>query len=60
MQEIAKKPLFPLGRIVSGPGALAALAKAGQRWPAFAQKNIVHERSQGTHRRTGDRLRNRC
>lgn len=30
MQEIAKKHLFPLGQIVATPGALAALAKAGQ------------------------------
>ena len=31
MQQISKSPLFPLGRVVATPGALAALEKAGQQ-----------------------------
>ena len=43
MQEIAKKPLFPLGQIVATPGALAALEKAGQRVEEFLALHATGE-----------------
>jgi len=43
MQEIAKKPLFPLGKIVATPGALAALEKAGQRVEEFLALHATGE-----------------
>ncbi len=43
MQEVEKKHLFPLGQIVATPGALAALAKAGQRAEEFLALHATGE-----------------
>jgi len=40
MQETKKAALFPLGQIVATPGALAALAKAGQTPLAFLTRHV--------------------
>jgi hypothetical protein len=39
MEQIAKQPLFPLGQIVTTPGALAAFEKAGQALPEFLTRH---------------------
>jgi hypothetical protein len=39
MEQTAKQPLFPLGQIVSTPGALAAVRKAGQGPPEFLARH---------------------
>ena len=40
MQQISKSPLFPLGRVVATPGALAALEKAGQQPLDFLARHV--------------------
>lgn len=40
MQETQKKPLFHLGQLVATPGALAALAKAGQTPLDFLSRHV--------------------
>src|SRR6266853_2289617 len=40
MQETGKVPLFPLGQIVATPGALAALARAGQTPLDFLTRHV--------------------
>lgn len=40
MQQISKSPLFPLGRVVATPGALAALEKAGQGPLDFLSRHV--------------------
>src|SRR5258708_12884705 len=40
MQETNKAALFPLGQIVATPGALAALAKAGQTPLDFLTRHV--------------------
>jgi hypothetical protein len=40
MQEQTKTALFPLGQIVATPGALAALAKAGQTTLEFLERHV--------------------
>jgi hypothetical protein len=39
MEQTAKQPLFPLGELVTTPGALAALRKAGQSPPEFLARH---------------------
>jgi len=41
MQEIGRKPLFPLGQVVATPGALAALEKAGQGAAPFLTRHAA-------------------
>src|ERR1700726_1873685 len=40
MQQTERKPLFNLGQIVATPGALAALAKAGQTPLDFLTRHV--------------------
>jgi len=40
MQQTTKTALFPLGQIVATPGALAALAKAGQTPLDFLTRHV--------------------
>jgi hypothetical protein len=40
MEQTTKQPLFPLGQIVTTPGALAALRKAGQGPPEFLTRHV--------------------
>ena len=40
MQQTKQQPLFPLGQIVATPGALAALAKAGQTPLDFLTRHV--------------------
>jgi hypothetical protein len=44
MEQIAKQSLFPLGQLVTAPGALAALRKAGQGPPEFLARHVSGER----------------
>ena len=37
----ARKPLFPLGRLVATPGALEALAKAGDDARVFLNRHVT-------------------
>jgi len=40
MQQTERKPLFNLGQLVATPGALAALAKAGQTPLDFLSRHV--------------------
>ena len=40
MQQTERKPLFTLGQLVATPGALAALAKAGQTPLDFLSRHV--------------------
>lgn len=40
MQKTKQQPLFSLGQVVATPGALAALAKAGQSPPEFLARHV--------------------
>ncbi|MGB2590702.1 MAG: hypothetical protein WBG02_05670 [Candidatus Acidiferrum sp.] len=40
MQETKRKPLFSLGQLVATPGALAALANAGQTRLDFLSRHV--------------------
>jgi len=51
MQETNRAALFPLGQIVATPGALAALAKAGQTPLDFLTRHVCGENSTRTTRR---------
>jgi hypothetical protein len=51
MQQTERKPLFNLGQLVATPGALAALAKAGQTPLDFLSRHVCGENSMCTTRR---------
>jgi hypothetical protein len=40
MEQTAKQPPFPLGQIVTTPGTLASLRKAGQGPPEFLGRHV--------------------
>ena len=52
---IERRPLFPLGKLVATPGALAALQKAGQSAAEFLS---LHVRGQCRDISEGDRREN--
>ena len=43
MQQTKQQPLFPLGQVVTTPGALAALEKAGQGPQDFLSRHVRGE-----------------
>lgn len=43
MEQTIKQSLFPLGQVVATPGALAALAKAGQGPQDFLTRHVSGE-----------------
>jgi hypothetical protein len=55
MQHVSPNPLFPLGEVVATPGALTALAKAGQTPQEFLDR---HVRGEWGELDDGDRLEN--